>query len=308
MLPPPPAHPRRCGADGDGAHCVSLSPGSSPQVRGRLRGTAAGVLGGGLIPAGAGQTTAWRTTFSLFAAHPRRCGADRRSPARRRLVRGSSPQVRGRQRAQRREEKMHGLIPAGAGQTRSEVAAANAAPAHPRRCGADADAAFLRASARGSSPQVRGRLVADPARELIPRLIPAGAGQTGRHRTRTILSRAHPRRCGADTTPCSSTRVESGSSPQVRGRLDYKVDHITRKGLIPAGAGQTLVDDLLFPRQPAHPRRCGADSAPVIYILHVWGSSPQVRGRPSYRAKRRADAGLIPAGAGQTTACFSPVR
>ena len=50
--------------------------GSSPRVRGRLCASLTGEIGGGLIPADAGQTAGWYPRMGLLAAHPRGCGAD----------------------------------------------------------------------------------------------------------------------------------------------------------------------------------------------------------------------------------------
>ena len=193
------AHPRRCGADA---------------VRGgEVR---AGV---GLIPAGAGQTCRWSVTRVCGGAHPRRCGADVTLaysgeqgqgliPAGAGQTKsvswgkaqslGSSPQVRGRRTRSRTERLGDGLIPAGAGQTIPSRSRTRWRRAHPRRCGADR---FLRGSGwfgMGSSPQVRGRLRGHGREDGQSGLIPAGAGQTLRHRPLRFLTGAHPRRCGAD--------------------------------------------------------------------------------------------------------------
>ena len=90
------AHPRRCGADTSSTRVSPVSVGSSPQVRGRRAGYHAGGAGGGLIPAGAGQTVTVDGRVVAERAHPRRCGADFGGNDRYLGDRGSSPQVRGR--------------------------------------------------------------------------------------------------------------------------------------------------------------------------------------------------------------------
>ena len=131
------AHSRRCGADAKlraGAH---QDMGSSPQVRGRRIPDVviAGVLG--LIPAGAGQTSASPRTPTASTAHPRRCGADRPRASASASVFGSSPQVRGRLGGLDALGRLCRLIPAGAGQTAAGCARSARWRAHPRRCGAD---------------------------------------------------------------------------------------------------------------------------------------------------------------------------
>ena len=90
------AHPRRCGADTVMRTPYSDPRGSSPQVRGRRCPVAGALAGGGLIPAGAGQTPPPDAPHAGMWAHPRRCGADRSNARAASPPVGSSPQVRGR--------------------------------------------------------------------------------------------------------------------------------------------------------------------------------------------------------------------
>ena len=115
------AHPRRCGADVACYFCVSCPTGSSPQVRGRYPPCALEHVFGGLIPAGAGQIPDAAPARVTVPAHPRRCGADGRLYSKYMLMRGSSPQVRGRSTPMPRRAKVGRLIPAGAGQIRATV-------------------------------------------------------------------------------------------------------------------------------------------------------------------------------------------
>ena len=196
----------------------------------------------------------WRRS----SAHPRRCGADElglgpamtsggSSPQVRGRLNprsrgawpgGSSPQVRGRSPACGAVVGATGLIPAGAGQMFVSSRILPAAPAHPRRCGADMNEQARAAAEEGSSPQVRGRFLCPTAAPLAARLIPAGAGQILFRAGRAPVGEAHPRRCGADFTSGNIHTILQGSSPQVRGRLLGVVGNHIPKGLIPAGAGQ----------------------------------------------------------------------
>ena len=89
------AHPRRCGEHMAVTVAGFWALGSSPQVRGTssLR-CAVGDLRG-LIPAGAGNMTRWRSPAGRGRAHPRRCGEHWFGRPESRHVSGSSPQVRG---------------------------------------------------------------------------------------------------------------------------------------------------------------------------------------------------------------------
>ena len=202
-------------------------------------------------------------------------------------------------------ERRTGLIPAGAGQTRNGAQSTSRFWAHPRRCGADQCAQKQILDGMGSSPQVRGRR--QPGSEASPfsGLIPAGAGQTRTRHGERRRGRAHPRRCGADRTAPGRTPVPHGSSPQVRGRLHVERHVGARRGLIPAGAGQTPDNFTSGYGQRAHPRRCGADDWALPHDTVFPGSSPQVRGRPAAVHPSQPAPGLIPAGAGQTR-CVLP--
>ena len=213
---------------------------------------------------------------------------------------GSSPQVRGRLPHPGGGGPAGGLIPAGAGQTRSLLRLLQAPTAHPRRCGADDVLERDRISHRGSFPQVRGRREATRRCPPGHGLIPAGAGKTDPRCWHSRGPWAHPRRCGADIRLAKDANGQYGSSPQVRGRPATGISQRVRLRLIPAGAGQTWRPGC--PRAPlqAHPRRCGADCGRLREVGTMAGSSPQVRGRLTARVDATIGTGLIPAGAGQT--------
>ena len=101
-----------------GSGCRSWG-GSSPRVRGRHIWERIAAASTGLIPAGAGQTQHGCGSHPTHPAHPRGCGADILNGEIGRLLGGSSPRVRGRRRCGRTAPVELGLIPAGAGQTRS---------------------------------------------------------------------------------------------------------------------------------------------------------------------------------------------
>ena len=132
----------------------------------------------GLIPAGAGQTRTPPPTSPPTGAHPRGCGADSSALARASSASGSSPRVRGRLAVRDEPILAYRLIPAGAGQTVILSGRVRGRRAHPRGCGADYSVKVPIYLVPGSSPRVRGRLDQPVAPGPIPRLIPAGAGQT----------------------------------------------------------------------------------------------------------------------------------
>ena len=274
------AHPRACGADARPARRQLHQVGSSPRVRGRR----------------------WRRDSPVqpSRAHPRGCGAEGKFITHYRDQYGSSPRVRGRHRPRRTRHSQHRLIPAGAGQTRSQYSSPRVTRAHPRGCGADYTTREGEQRTQGSSPRVRGRLgsfrLGDVLGGSSPRvrgrrftqflqnrhvgLIPAGAGQTSSGSSKPTRAGAHPRGCGADR--------------HGRGR------QLHHPGLISAGAGQTDSRTPSVKSRRAHPRGCGADLKRGTFTISSGGSSPRVRGRPGCTCKPVPSPGLIPAGAGQT--------
>ena len=91
------AHPRACGENVFWATSALLCLGSSPRVRGKLRGFAALVARAGLIPARAGKTLLQRLARARDSAHPRACGENYKNLTLVELEEGSSPRVRGKQ-------------------------------------------------------------------------------------------------------------------------------------------------------------------------------------------------------------------
>ena len=282
------AHPRGCGADTMTGPVHLDLEGSSPRVRGRHHRLRYRHPRLRLIPAGAGQTGAGGGLLFVARAHPRGCGADLCLRRLHLCACGSSPRVRGRRTRLSTHSKM--------------------CVAHPRGCGADVKRYRRLRLRSGSSPRVRGRR--DLVQRLVDRLrlIPAGAGQTSPGRDHQTRSSAHPRGCGADGPGCRFIVTAPGSSPRVRGRRAGTVFPAERVGLIPAGAGQTSAATTAAMAVAAHPRGCGADGLRTRRMVSRSGSSPRVRGRPPAAAPAHRDAGLIPAGAGQTSISTWPSR
>ena len=93
-----------------------------------------------------------------------------------------------------------------------------------------------------------------------------------------------------------------GSSPQVRGKLaaDMGAGNVVR--LIPAGAGKIYTSCCHRAGHTAHPRRCGENRYRRYAKKIDRGSSPQVRGKFTYRVVVHTAVRLIPAGAGKILA------
>ena len=162
---------------------------------------------------------------------------------RRTRVGGSSPRVRGKRVIPFGFCGGGRIIPARAGQTNPRRPVHGQNPDHPRACGANSPSpnqeggaldhpracganfhnVLRRNGTPGSSPRVRGKLVLQPLTQLIGRFIPARAGQTPTNTGAPSSNTDHPRACGANVRVLSSSVVQHGSSPRVRGKPGYRL-------------------------------------------------------------------------------------
>ena len=91
-----------------------------------------------------------------------------------------------------------------------------------------------------------------------------------------------------------------GSSPLARGTPSTIARLISRTGLIPARAGNTVRIKTGYAGKWAHPRSRGEHYHKVHSALFLSGSSPLARGTPVTWQPVYTGAGLIPARAGNT--------
>ena len=152
------AHPRSRGENKCPPSDCPRCPGSSPLTRGKPGATAAGLAGGGLIPAHAGKTNP-----------PRREGGK---------PQGSSPLTRGKQLHASADNHRKRLIPAHAGKTAACKVGLVDARAHPRSRGENFDNVGKDVPFTGSSPLTRGKQTDEAQKGRGVRLIPAHAGKT----------------------------------------------------------------------------------------------------------------------------------
>ena len=110
-------HPRRCGENLHVGHSLSLQRGSPPQVRGKHEEGYGEITIARITPAGAGKTFQLLTPLLLLWDHPRRCGENILRITVMRSIRGSPPQVRGKQCKRPKNTENYRITPAGAGKT-----------------------------------------------------------------------------------------------------------------------------------------------------------------------------------------------
>ena len=254
--------------------------GSSPRVRGKLRGRGVRAHRHRLIPARAGKTNGRAPWASPTGAHPRACGENDDTGGETRVIGGSSPRVRGKPVEGLQHVLEHGLIPARAGKTFTGF--------------------WDLLTGIGSSPRVRGKHIQRRRPGHRPGLIPARAGKTLVGRPLHGDAEAHPRACGENSASPAVPGACAGSSPRVRGKLALRAREAETDGLIPARAGKTHRRRRSARPARAHPRACGENSASPAVPGACAGSSPRVRGKLGDGVQDVLGGGLIPARAGKT--------
>ena len=150
---------------------------------------------------------------------------------------------------------------------------------HPRSCGANAMTGYSNRVTIGSSPLVRGQPI---------------------HVNKRLVLLDHPRSCGANDSLYHRLDFAHGSSPLVRGQRNDWIQQQGDNRIIPARAGPTCIAGQVPWCSTDHPRSCGAN--PTIYLVSFFcsGSSPLVRGQPTYRSLATMTSRIIPARAGPT--------
>ena len=252
-----PVHPRGCGEHSECNRRMTWQAGSSPRVRGTQSRSHASVTPERFIPAGAGNTAYREQSAVRGPVHPRGCGEHANLRAELSNPNGSSPRVRGTRRRCGDALEDVRFIPAGAGNTRDIPARRLLGAVHPRGCGEHCIEHCGDPICAGSSPRVRGTLRGFRSRRAEARFIPAGAGNTCRRDARLSHSTVHPRGCGEHCPASCGWLSGPGSSPRVRGTRGSGRGQGGQARFIPAGAGNTSLENAPLVRRPVHPRGCG---------------------------------------------------
>ena len=171
-------HPRRCGENQAWVLCSKSFLGSPPQVRGKRRLLYPLEAICRITPAGAGKTNIPESLCRRSWDHPRRCGENKKAKAKKNIIMGSPPQVRGKRASGGAESPRKRITPAGAGKTHRAIHYPRSGRDHPRRCGENSGGVSARHTRLGSPPQVRGKLTYPRYSVKSSRITPADAGKT----------------------------------------------------------------------------------------------------------------------------------
>ena len=147
---------------------------------------------------------------------------------------------------------------------------------------------------------MRGTLVSSKYDGGTRGIIPAYAGNTRGAFRPPVAVWDHPRVCGEHISRRGLRRTRRGSSPRMRGTLDFHPEGKLVTGIIPAYAGNTENASQYSPVAWDHPRVCGEHVCDVCHEVGVKGSSPRMRGTPCGCVVCFPAPGIIPAYAGNT--------
>ena len=134
----------------------------------------------------------------------------------------------------------YGIIPAHAGLTTVRTLPTRTPRDHPRACGAHNNNMWYEKAVRGSSPRMRGSQLREQCDAVALGIIPAHAGLTTTMKFLWVLTRDHPRACGAHQKQAITHIAPMGSSPRMRGSPWQMIQTIISKRIIPAYAGLTV--------------------------------------------------------------------
>ena len=110
----------------------------------------------------------------------------------------------------------------------------------------------------------------------------------------------HPRACGKDHHPRTTSKPYKGSPPRMRERLWRPRRYGRKAGITPAHAGKTCSGSWCGSGSGDHPRACGKDFFVFgALYLHV-GSPPRMRERQQQQKYPQHAIRITPAHAGKT--------
>ena len=273
---------------------------SSPRVRGTGHAGVDPALQLRFIPACAGNRPRPGGARTRSPVHPRVCGEQRWPLQSTSRPIGSSPRVRGTDRAGPVYRHRRRFIPACAGNRSTTTATTTSSPVHPRVCGEQKEAIQHAVPFTGSSPRVRGTV--DAAADAVKpvRFIPACAGNRRDVLSYTLNISVHPRVCGEQSRPQRSWRLCRGSSPRVRGTEPLPDSRPLFVRFIPACAGNRAACLRPCGCRTVHPRVCGEQHGRLVGASLVVGSSPRVRGTAPAASSTQEPTRFIPACAGNS--------
>ena len=233
-------HPRVCGEKPRRLLLRCSLVGSPPRVRGKARAHKQTRTIRRITPACAGKRYCYGLSKVVDRDHPRVCGEKFIHSSLRYGRLGSPPRVRGKVVFEGSQFVFKGITPACAGKSGSRRTGWPDCRDHPRVCGEKCHARFFAASALGSPPRVRGKVLPGDTFSVDTRITPACAGKSGVHPCFHFDTWDHPRVCGEKNSPKNTAAGRAGSPPRVRGKAKSFTAFTFTCGITPACAGKSF--------------------------------------------------------------------
>ena len=269
---------------------LSIIPGTSPHVWGKLQPVDERLPNGRNIPTCVGKTGLLALRFRALWEHPHMCGENGRIHHWLGMFVGTSPHVWGKLEAARMNNETARNIPTCVGKTSLSGVSGSRSSEHPHMCGENFRGGLSSINELGTSPHVWGKPLDDQQNILRPRNIPTCVGKTANHYTPPDLSSEHPHMCGENQNGRRRDHRKSGTSPHVWGKLNN--GSTLRKDFrnIPTCVGKTGSNAKQVLTNAEHPHMCGEnfhETAKPSVIAgtspHVWGKRTRTRHYPSCR-------------------------
>ena len=120
------------------------------------------------------------------------------------------------------------------------------------------------------------------------------------------LQPVHPRACGEHIETASPFLAENGSSPRLRGTLQFAIAEHNESRFIPAPAGNIVWRRGCPSQSTVHPRACGEHFMAGGFNITGRGSSPRLRGTSDPCDAAARPRRFIPAPAGNIVESVPP--
>ena len=274
-------HPRERGESPLMQSGHHLSPGPSPRARGILCRPAHPIDMLRSIPASAGNPRPSASRPPASWVHPRERGESRVVVQTQDRITGPSPRARGILSRCRATSRACGSIPASAGNPPPVSARPIRAEVHPRERGESRPLGRYRRGPTGPSPRARGIQSHPLTTTLVPRSIPASAGNPRCRPEGASCAWVHPRERGESLDAERPRPQAQGPSPRARGIREKAAWTAARRGSIPASAGNPVAKGCIAHVHEVHPRERGESPDHPHLSTPLLGPSPRARGIPA---------------------------
>ena len=293
--------------------------GLSPRGRGNRPGGGMSPPSGGSIPAWAGEPSGYEARGCTAGVYPRVGGGTNAPVLVLPPIYGLSPRGRGNPEPNRVAEKVHGSIPAWAGEPSVMPVTKRAPRVYPRVGGGTSVQCSRLHCSLGLSPRGRGNRIAGESHEQYGRSIPAWAGNpTTRNAARRtsgsipawagepvkgsmpdVAPSVYPRVGGGTASLIYSMVASIGLSPRGRGNLRSISSRSSVGRSIPAWAGEPCQGENDARQKSVYPRVGGGTARTPWRMRLTSGLSPRGRGNHRFLIPLPRLPRSIPAWAGE---------